>query len=292
MTHKEVFTRNTVWIVFSILMVFMTIGSFFDYSISLMLYNKESILGRFLAAYGQLPNVIAMSVGGTLMIYVCEKRMQGSTILAIISGIALNVIAIYVGVMEPRLYYPEVSKVFLAVVAITILTLVNIYMIYLVKDSDTREIKRYVKFMLFIVIGHIIIVNGMKVVWGRPRMRMIIESSETFFQPWWLIDHGLKSTLTALGIASEEFKSFPSGHTASAAGILFISVLPFLSCKLRGKGHLLFYGSCTFAFIVGISRIIIGAHFLTDITVGFAVSFGIVLIAYAIFYKNGIRKGC
>ena len=47
-------------------------------------------------------------------------------------------------------------------------------------------------------------------------MRLVTNDPRACFMPWWQTGSSLKDTLVAAGVAGEEFKSFPSGHTGNA----------------------------------------------------------------------------
>ena len=81
--------------------------------------------------------------------------------------------------------------------------------------------------------------------------------------------------------------SFPSGHTGNAACALLLGVLPVICQKLKGKENLLFFIGVIFTLIVAFSRIIVGAHFLTDVTIGMSVTFLIeVIFVYKLWKKD------
>lgn len=97
----------------------------------------------------------------------------------------------------------------------------------------------------------------------------------------------MKETLKAsLGIASEEFKSFPSDHVGCAAVALAYCLVPYI--RKKGSPDLWFYVGLAFVLTVMFSRIIMGAHFLSDVTIGFAVSFICMILAVKLFYKEHI----
>lgn len=286
MLEKTGFSKRNVGILFAILCGCLLLGSFFDYQISSSVYHGEFLLGQICASYGQYPATIAMSIGGTLLIYVCEKRMKCTTILAFLAGILLEAMAIMMAIMDPVLYLKDMPILVIVLIAFIILLTANYAMLKWVKDASREEIKTLIKFILFVVIVQIFVINMIKIPWGRPRMRMIAVTPEAYFQPWWVIGSGLKESLTAIGVASEEFKSFPSGHTGCAACILLISVLPMLNEKARGKENLLFWIGVVFAFGIAISRIFMGAHFLSDVTIGFTVTLLVEILACRIFLKS------
>ena len=64
-------------------------------------------------------------------------------------------------------------------------------------------------------------------------------------------------------------------------------VLPVICQKLKGKENLLFFIGVIFTLTVAFSRIIVGAHFLTDVTIGMSVTFLIeVIFVYKLWKKD------
>ena len=69
--------------------------------------------------------------------------------------------------------------------------------------------------------------------------------------------------------ASEEFKSFPSGHVgASMVTCLFISILPLINKEYEKYQIPLFYCFFAWSLLVAFSRMLVGAHFLSDVSMG------------------------
>lgn len=71
-------------------------------------------------------------------------------------------------------------------------------------------------------------------------------------------------------MAAEEFKSFPSGHTANASTLMLLALLPALRPGPQKRQTALFAAGFLWACVVGFSRIVAGAHFLSDVTMGLA----------------------
>lgn len=286
MNKRSLISKNNAFILGGILIACLIAGSFCDYQLSQAVFNKENLFGNILAAYGQLPTSAALSVAGVLLIYSADHRKQSSLLLSYAGGIVLNLFALFMGVMEPTMYFPDTSIIMLVLITVLLFVLINAILLHFVKDATQKDIRNYVKFILFVVFAQVIIINIIKIPWGRPRMRMIAETPGASFQSWWIIGSEMKDTLMAMGVASEEFKSFPSGHTASAACMLLICALPMLSDQLKQKGTILFWGAVIVTALVAFSRIIMGAHFLTDVTVGFTITFLIILLGSRIFYSS------
>ena len=120
------------------------------------------------------------------------------------------------------------------------------------------------------------IAQVLKNVMRRPRYRIIAEQtfndSRIYFFNWWqrFKDYSaVKSTHGTIDSFSEQFKSFPSGHASVAALLIF--GLPYLSLvepKLKGKENLLFGIGLGFTILMALSRMTVGAHYLSDVSFG------------------------
>jgi membrane-associated phospholipid phosphatase len=83
--------------------------------------------------------------------------------------------------------------------------------------------------------------------------------------------------------------SFASGHTIGATllyGQLLLLVLPVL--KARHWRLLCIASAISLVLLVGVSRIALGAHFLTDVLAG--IFFGVVWLALCLFAGKSIRR--
>ena len=103
---------------------------------------------------------------------------------------------------------------------------------------------------------------------------------------WWQTGSALKDTLVAAGVAAEEFKSFPSGHTGNAAVLLLLGLLPQLDSRLEKKKPLLLGIGFGWTALVAFSRIIMGAHYLTDTTIGFTITLLVSCLVTKLVYRK------
>lgn len=277
MEKKSIYPKHLCMLLIFGVLICMVLGSFFDYGISQALFNESSVFGIFLASYGQLPGMLCFSVAGLLMIKIADKTQKIKSILSYIFGILLNVFAILGITLDPMLYIPKMSVVLSVVIALVIVLGVNVLMWNLTKGSHIEDVKKMIWLLLLAMLMQIIIINIVKIPWGRPRMRMISKEPLASFQPWWVIGSEMKDALMTLGVAAEEFKSFPSGHTGNATCALLLGALPLICPKLKGKETLMFSLGIAFTLLVAVSRIMMGAHFLTDVTVGFVIAFSVQL---------------
>lgn len=284
--NMNVFNKKNISILAVMLLVFMVVGSFFDYQISQALFNIKSPFGIFFASFGQLPAMLCFAAGGTLLFKLVDSSRKISSFFCIVFGILLNLLAVSAVTMDPMLYIENMPLALSAVIAVTIVAVVDILIVKLTKESSREQIKKFITLAILTMFLQALIINIIKIPWGRPRMRMISVTEGASFQPWWVIGSEMKTKLMALGVASEEFKSFPSGHTGCAACALLLAALPLLSDRLKGKETMLLWIGVAFTIVVAFSRIIMGAHFLTDVTVGMSVTVLVISILMNILYKK------
>lgn len=282
----KAFNKKNCLIVCLGLLVLLGIGSLYDYSISQALFNPESTFGVFFASYGQLPAMLGIGIGGVLLLRTAGSKKLLGKILSYIFGVLLTVFAIFGVAMDPTLYMKNMSMAVSAVIAIVLVAIVDLIILKLVKDTSDSKLNKAIIVILVTVFAEIILINMVKVPWSRPRMRMLAVESEAVFQPWWQIGCELKEHLISIGVAAEEFKSFPSGHAGNAACLMLLGILPSLCPKFEGKENLFFYIGLAFTVIVAISRIIMGAHFLSDVVMGTLVTFVIEIIMVHLVLKR------
>lgn len=273
-----------------LLFILMIIGSFFDYQISMTLFHPKSYFGILLASYGQLPAMLCLGVAGILLIKIVDYQKKVKMLLSYVFGILLSVFAIMGITMDPMLYMPNMSIVASIIIAISLVVITDVIIWKLTYNAKRQQIKKVIILFVGVIFIELILINIIKIPWARPRMRMISTQAQAYFQPWWIIGSNMKEHLMALGVAAEEFKSFPSGHTGNAACAMMLGVLPMICQKLKNKENLLFSIGVLFTLIVALSRIIMGAHFLTDVTVGMSITFIIEVIFVYILWKKRESK--
>lgn len=286
----DIYKKKYCVILGMILFVLMGIGSLWDYQISLFFYDPYNIFGVFLASYGHLPALLCMAVAGTLLLRMIDQSMKIKMIFYYALAFLFNLIAVIGIALGPLLYIPEMTTLLSLVIAIGIVGIVDVLVYQLSLHASHETIKKIVLFILLVVAIEQLVINGIKIVWERPRMRLISSRNDVSFQPWWVIGNSIKEQLMASGISSEEFKSFPSAHTANAACAMILCTLPLLDKRIKGKENLLFFIGVCFTFLVAFSRIIMGAHFLTDVVVGMAICLMIqIVIVQFVFKKSKTR---
>lgn len=267
----------------------LLVGSFFDYQISSMLFNSSSLFGRFVEAAGELPFELTASVAGVMLVRSARPDSKASKWLAAL-GVLINVgLAGYeiIGLLRVGGKLIAVQLVLTFVLVIV----ANLIVYRLTRTTEPDELTRWALMVLAVWIAQAIILNAIvKPLWSRPRMRVIEVTPGLNFQPWWVIGNPDKWAYIAAGVIKDGFKSFASGHTAHAAIGLMLAGLPTVAFKEKpSRRRVVFWTAAVVAALVAFGRIVIGAHFLSDVSCGFALVLALECLAARIAYPNGVQ---
>lgn len=270
--HTTFLSRRILYGVILVTLALIAVGSFVDFPLSFALYDASNPFATFFAAYGAIPAPLGCVAAGTL--FVCGHNRDNKVLGTVqnIGGILLLFVGILLVCFLPALYIP-VSPLLLAGVGLILSAGTILITCRLAKGADRAMIIRVALAIVLVLLCELVVVNLIKVAWGRPRMRLVVSHPEAFFVPWWQLGNALKEPLMAAGVAADEFKSFPSGHTANATTMLLLGLVPYLKPHLQKYQKALVAFGFAWAAIVALSRILLGAHYLTDTTVGFLVGF-------------------
>ena len=96
----------------------------------------------------------------------------------------------------------------------------------------------------------------------------------------------LLGKLVADGVSSDDFRSFPSGHTACAACSMLLILLPTLYRRLHDKEKLFMVLGGVWTLAVAVSRLRMGMHFLSDVSVSSLLTIALGAVAVWLFYFN------
>lgn len=267
----------------------LLVGSFFDYQISSALFNSSSLFGRFVEAAGELPFELTASIAGVMLVRSARPDSKASKWLAAL-GILINVGLVgyeIIGSLHVggKLIAAQLVLTFVLVIA------ANLVVYRLTRDTDSDELTRWALMVLAVWVAQAIILNVIvKPLWSRPRMRVIEVTPGLNFQPWWVIGNPDKWSYIAAGVIKDGFKSFASGHTAHAAIGLMLAGLPAAAFTEKpSRRRVVFWVAAAVAALVAFGRIVIGAHFLSDVSCGFALVLVLECLAARVAYPHGVQ---
>ncbi len=238
---------NLFYIISSI--VLFVFATFYDFQISSSLLNQNSIFGVIMAGYGIWPAIIGLMVYSFYINKVVNYL--GYVVLIILYFISIY-FAMHNGVnLNP--YLVGIINIFIYIIPAYL---------FFIKYKDVEDFDEKILAVFLIVVLQYIVITIIKNLWLRPRMRLLM-SSDYKFLPWYqrgIILNGLSDIDLIL--------SFPSGHTASAA-----TILSFFFFNNSKKNQII---CVIWIILVALSRIIVGAHFLSDVVMGSFICFIIV----------------
>ena len=266
--------KRHFYIVIGILLAGFIVGSFLDLQINQALYSQGNMYGVIMAAFGTYPCYAGLSftAGGLLITSLKKKDLH--IVWRIISWflVALGYgLSVYLGSKDvPSVNGFDNKQLLLPTMAI------NVFI-----------------FAGFGALGFLVCKKGdMNTLWID---RFVVNSGTVGFCNWWETCKDYKNyingDLELYGhvITKEEFKSFPSGHSGSAA--IMMMVLPYLSMffkKLKGKETMMFYIGFAWTLLMMFSRMLVGAHFLTDTCMGALIVVVVVYIGHEIATRKGL----
>ena len=158
------------------------------------------------------------------------------------------------------------------------------------QKSEDSELLKKTLFLVAISLVTLLIISATKELMCRPRFRFVLAADNIeYFKNWWQSGREIKTSL-GMGIESDEFASLPSGHSAYSMFAIFM--FPALSEYIRGiqKFRIYLFG-LGFAWwvITALSRLTMGAHYLTDVTIAGLVTilaYIMVLVAERFYNKR------
>ncbi|MEG1520540.1 MAG: phosphatase PAP2 family protein [Clostridia bacterium] len=282
---SKLFNKRDIIIAAGVLLALMIVGSFFDYQISCALFDMSNVFGIAFAVFGELPAMIGLTVAGVLLLKFRNKDKKAIMVMQIFFG-ALLVIYGTASTLIPQVLNVKWNMAVMIAIAVMLNACAILAVCKITQDTDRKTAIRVAISLIISIFAIMIVINIIKVPWARPRMRLIASNQDAIYQPWWVVGSGLKETLVAAGAAAEDFKSFPSGHTSNAVNLVLLVLFSKLNVKLENKKSLLFYIGFVWALIVALSRIIMGAHFLTDTVVGIAIGLLICVLVSSLVFKK------
>ncbi|WP_433774414.1 phosphatase PAP2 family protein [Bacillus wiedmannii] len=256
--------------------ILLCIFAFTDLQISHSLYEPTNKIALFLQAIGEIP---AMLIALFCSMYLFKTRKNKGSRGYYLSGIGYGVIILLFAFIASFMlvHYLTISKSLIPIIMLCFI--VASYMISkLWSKYDDRRLRDIALIGLLSVVIVLITFNLIKLGWGRERYRHMISigSFEGFSK--WFIPQGIAK--------SDEFMSFPSGHSANAALVIWLSLLPEYFASLKRKKIGIWIFILMWMILVPASRIMVGAHFASDVTVGVAIS----LIVFMTIKKYMWRK--
>lgn len=291
-----VFCAPTIWSFTAVIVALMVTGSLLDFAISEALLDEASVFGRLGATFGWFPSALALSVAGTLLFMYSRAGPPVGTRAAVFGAVIGGVLVVgstVVCVLVAPHYWnaapdstplPTIAWVFVGI----FVSGAGVGIAYWAgRGASSGALFKVALVLITVVILQSAIIFVVKLVWLRPRMRLVAEDLGVVFEPWWSVGYSGVGHYLEAGVPSDDFKSFPSAHTGNAAVALSFVALGALSERARAAVPYILALAVAWVVAVAFSRIVVGAHFLSDTTVGFGVTFFVAVAVYWVVFVRG-----
>ncbi|EOH94964.1 hypothetical protein UAW_02043 [Enterococcus haemoperoxidus ATCC BAA-382] len=242
-------------IFFGFVACLLLIFTFTDLQISEMLYNPKSTFGWFFESFGEVIIALIGCFSTVGMIRTSGKKWSVGTILLGTLFLFDTFMASFL--ITHYLKLPTFAMGLLGICCVIIFPLIG----FNIQPADFEVVRRIAKAGVVISLAPILIVTLVKMLWGRQRFRSMLDPAAEF-TPWYVINGFTMN---------DDFMSFPSGHSANSATIIWITWLPLWLERLKGRETLLSLISGIWIICVMLSRVIMGAHFASDVLMGAAI---------------------
>lgn len=308
------------WIVgfYVLTLALFAVGTFYDLRIDQALYNPENGFALFLQKYGEVPRFALWGPAAAVLYatraWECEttvsvidffKRKLGkkdglsektrATLLRAADfgyGVGFLVLGYFswqklIRNVVKQWFSAEVKESTLyTILLVTTILVVDVLAAYLVKRKGNPDTLKKLKPLAYggIVFGILyrVSIDPVKDLVARTRFHEMIDpelyNDPNFhlYTPWYVHGNG--------------GSSFPSGHTASgAAAFLSLTLCDALDC-CKNKERLFFVLSWGYTWLLGFTRMIMGKHFLTDVTMGALLGFTFCLLARGLFTRRAAKR--
>ncbi len=255
------------------------IYSYSHYTISHAIINENSLWGRFFDIFGEIPAMGGIILAVTLLYGGRNRNVKWWNIVSsIISILFISLFSFFMTFNIVRYIFHEdigaitpLAYIMMVIVSLGII-ITALYFAH-VKGHEFVGFKKHAWLLILLVFSEMIFANIIKSIWARPRMRSITDISD--FNHWYEINGWTNDN---------ELKSFPSGHTANAFVVLaYMMFIPYIKSI---KMNYFLIGAVIWGTLVALSRVVLGAHFLSDVLVGSYITIFIFILLERIFFRN------
>ena len=300
--------RFHLLIIIGILLIGFVLGSFFDLQIDAALYSDANPFGLIMASFGVYPCYAGLAFIGGGFLATSYKNKDMRLITRLVSyalAIAAYVMAIYLCGKElpsPNGYDVHELAWLSYLICTVVFGGVFVWAFFVCRKGDRNYLWKIIVIMTIIFVIALLPAGFViKLFIHRPRYRYAVRGDLTAFYNWWEMFPEYKKYISSADnpivvfgkeITKEEFKSFPSGH--SGTGMIMAMFLPFASYffpRLKGKEIVLFYTGAVWGFLMMYSRMLVGAHYLTDTCMGSLIVMIVFYITNEVAYRKKIFDG-
>ena len=250
-------------------------ASVYDLKISLAVADGNSVFGRILEVAGEPPAILFTSFNFALIsayLFRFSKMRKRDIALALLTAVGCVGTAIFTCVQtaeyiaEYRTARFSIPYVIPALLAALLIVVIFAMTVLLICEANIKKYFDTACRCAIVGVATFVIIWLFKLTWGRVRFRQG-GSDPNVFTPWYL-PQGFTG-----------YYSFPSGHTANATVIMTLTFyFKFMSDKAKKWKPIIVTVLTVWLVAVALSRVLVGAHFLSDVLFGAAITLAIIYV--------------
>ena len=250
----------------------MVVASFFDLKLDIALNDPSNPFAVWLYRTGEFPSRLICPIAGAVIFRCTDKKAVAAIGAALCLG-GSAYMGYYIGkhffVEEYRMAFSLLWGIGFGVAALYAVRFVT------VPDEFKRPLFTAAVIGVGVMTAQLLTVDIMKNLWGRVRFRDLLSSGSCDGFTAWFVINGKNGN-----------KSFPSGHTAGAGMSYLLMLLPFIDKKREKYRAVYFWCPFIYTSAVALTRLVMGAHYLSDVTVGGVIAFSCVLVGIKVYEKT------
>ena len=273
-------TKTTIYFLFVLWLVLAFLFESSDLLLSNYLYNPTSKAAKFLEQFGEIPGLIVSLIG--VYIYFTSNKLSSNAKKILLYFFLMFISTVGVIYLNFLIIYYAFGVKFNSSTEVIILisgsAVINLAALVYVKNKLKFSFKQYLfsKIILrMLTFGFLLTTLPLKFLWGRIRFRDFQGDFSNFSV--WYIPNGFNGN-----------DSFPSGHAAMSW--ILISLFILFTDKSIFKRTAIKTIVISYAMIVSISRIIIGAHFASDVLFGSMFMISAYVLSKNFLYEEQLNK--
>lgn len=272
--------RRAIGLMAAIFGVLLFLGTFVDKPIAQALYMPHNVIATLITTIGIYPFAASLVL---FMGVACERTVHSekSTVLKVILGVITVALALLVGYAGASFLtdedclggiMPTIGESSIAKLALSLIVEWPLFWVgwQLAKRNDDKTLAKKAVCFTLVALATFVVMQTTKGIFNRPRYRVVVEGFEGVgFVPWYKISPNPANLIATYGLKANDFRSFPSGHSVLSISTISIMLsLSWLIPSLRGKEVQLCWTGFAFACVIMLTRILLGAHYLSDVCAG------------------------
>lgn len=276
-------------VIAAVLLCLLIVATFCDLAISeafvdleIGKYYSKNPFAVFFEIFGEMPVYIVPSIALGVIFFYLKKISKlpdgirlGVMIFIVVVSIGFNYYGSHKLIKYFNIHIADVFKgitrTLLEGALAVIFAALWFFIASLLKKEHLKNGAICALIVIFTTLFSQVAVQLIKPLFGRARyrtMNALCDFKE--FTRWYEINIGksVSDEQLAFGIEKDGYKSFPSGHTAAAAVTFSLMAIPKVFNLSKKSDYIITAATCLLVAVVAFSRIVMGAHYLSDVTVG------------------------